>query len=271
MCVTDVGQCCPSQHNTDLSRMRRAAPILLLFPLFVVGKPHLPLVRLVGETKCLGAAITRHHVITPKHCMASKSSVMLELVGKTGRRTRGSVLAWDHPNLALLGMGRGLTGGGGVDLGQPVPGNVVIKGDGHELACSLDSQAALIQCEEIVTEGSLVMIRNDLIGLVGTEGSFYSIHSFLSSLSQVVGEDLAKRSQASSKGILRCRSSEKLAVQMLVASHGGDKTTPSNRTLEVKEELMLSDETRQLSSELTKVIQDLKSEIAGESHAHKKT
>ena len=58
---------------------------------------------------------------------------------------------------------------------------------------------------------------------------------------------------------------------MLVASHGGDKTTPSNRTLEVKEELMLSDETRQLSSELTKVIQDLKSEIAGESHAHKKT
>ena len=263
MCVTDVsvGQCCASQHNTDLSRMRRSASILLLLPLFVAGRPQLPLVRLIGETACLGAAITRHHVITPKHCMASRSSVMIEVVGKTGRRTRGSVLAWDHPSLALLGLERGLSGGGGLDLGHPVPGSVVVKGDGQELACSLDPKATLIQCEEIVMEGSLVLVRNDLIGLVGTEGSFYSIHLFLSSLSRVVGEDLARKSQAGGRGILRCRTSEKLAVQMLVASHGREKADKSE---EVEEELMLRDDTRQLSSELTKVIQDLKSEIAGE-------
>ena len=242
--------------------MRSSASLLILFPLFVAGRPQLPLVRLIGETTCLGAAITRHHVITPKHCMDSRSSVMIEVVGKTGRRTRGSVMAWDHPDLTLLGLERGLTGGGGLDLGQPVPGSVVVKGDGQQLACSLDPKATLIQCEEIVKEGSLVLMRNDLIGLVGSEGSFYSIHSFLPSLSRVVGEDLAKKSQAGGRGIFRCRPSEKLAVQMLVASHGREKTDKST-TGEVEEELMLRDDTRQLSSELTKVIQDLKSEIAG--------
>ena len=247
--------------------MPRSASLLVLFPLFVAGRPQLPLVRLIGETPCLGAAITRHHVITPKHCLASRSSVMIGVVGKTGRRTRGSVLAWEHPSLALLGLERGLTGGGGLDLGQPIPGSVVVKGDGQELACILDPKATLIQCEAIVMEGSLVLVRNDLVGLVGTEGSFYSIHSFLSSLSRVVGEDLAKKSQAGGKGIFRCRPSEKLAVQMLVSSHGrekADKSTSGNGSEEeAAEELMLRDDTRQLSSELTKVIQDLKSEIAG--------
>ena len=193
--------------------------------------------------------------------------MMIEVVGKTGRRTRGSVLAWDHPNLTLLELERGLTGGGSLDLGQPVPGSVVVKGDGQQLACNLDPKATLIQCEEMVKEGSLVLMRNDLIGLAGSEGSFYSIHSFLPSLSRVVGEDLAKKSQAGVRGILRCRPSEKLALQMLVASHGkkkeADKSTTGNPSVEVGEELMLRDETRQLSSELTKVIQDLKSEIAG--------
>ena len=185
---------------------------------------------------------------------------MIEMVGKTGRRTRGSLLPWDHPSLALIGLERGLTGGGGLDLGQPVPGSVVVKGDGQELVCSLDPKGVLIQCEETVTEGSLVLVKNDLIGLMGTGGSFHSIHSFLSSLSRVVGEDLAKKSQAGGRGIFRCRPSEKLAVQMLVASHGREKVDKSE---EVEEELMLRDDTRQLSSELTKVIQDLKSEIAG--------
>ena len=191
--------------------------------------------------------------------------MMIEVVGKTGRRTRGSVLAWDHPNLTLLELERGLTGGGGLDLGQPVPGSVVVKGDGQQLACNLDPKATLIQCEEMVKEGSLVLMRNDLIGLAGSEGSFYSIHSFLPSLSRVVGEDLAKKSQTGGRGILRCRASEKLAVQMLVASHGREK---ADKSVEVDEELMLRDDTRQLSSELTKVIQDLKSEIAGKFLAH---
>ena len=244
--------------------MRLSRIIPVLFPLFVVGKPQVPLVRISGETTCLGVAITRHHVITTKQCMTNRDSVMIDMVGKTGRRSRGSLLLWDHPNLAVLGLERGLSGGGGLDLGVPQPGSVIVKGEGQQLPCNLNFKANLVQCEELIVQGSLVLQESNLVGLLGTNGSFYSINSFSSSLSDVVGEDLAKRSKAGGRGILRCRPSEKLAVQMLVASHSRIKTGKSMTSFS-SGEVMLQDDSRKLSTELTKVIEDLKSEIAGKS------
>ena len=75
------------------------------------------------------------------------------MVGKTGRRSRGSLLLWDHPDLAVLGLERGLSGGGGLDLGVPRAGSVLVKGEGQQLPCNLTSKLIWFNVKNLQCKG----------------------------------------------------------------------------------------------------------------------
>ena len=219
------------------------------------------LVTLLGEAPCMGVALTRHHVLTVQSCLGGRAEVRVQLAGRPGKTVQGGRLGWQHPRLALVGLARGLTGAGGLIIGEAKLGApLVVQGEGGQVRCSLGG-GGLLQCGPgtVLAPGSPVLgPQGHLVGLVGSDLGLEALQLLMKALGQAVGGDLASRHRQGERGLLKCRKTESLALDLLLTSYveaaGGQEDRPEDRL-----EQMQGDAGEDLSG----VVQELKMELAG--------
>ena len=219
------------------------------------------LVTLLGEAPCPGVALTRHHILTVQSCVRGRGEVRVQLAGRPGKTVQGVRLGWQHPSLVLVGLARGLTGAAGVVIGEAQLGApLVVQREGGQARCSLGG-GGLLQCGPgtVLAPGSPVLgPQGHLVGLVGPDLSLEALQSVMKALGQAIGGDLASRYREGEPGLLKCRKTESLALELLLTSYVGAGGGEEAR-LEVGMEQMQGDAGEDLSG----VVQELKMELAG--------
>jgi hypothetical protein len=213
--------------------------------------PRGPLAQSPAPPTCLGVALTRHHVLTTHACLAAGGpGPRVRLADRPRKVVRGAALPWPHPALALVGLDRGLGGGAGLQVAGVGPGEgLTVRGPAGEVGCSLGQVGVLACGEGEVEVGAMVTgPEGGLVGLVGPGRALEPVAPALESLGRAVAADLASRHRAGGRAVLRCRSSDSLAAQLLLASHVAER--------------MQGDGAQPSAAEMGEVVRELKEEVA---------